>query len=249
MNKKYSYDEFLIKKKNGKERKIVSPNEALLKYQQDKIPKLEKIFNKKIKQLNIEDLFHGFVKNKNCVTAAEKHIGFESTVTIDLSNFFDTVNRDMFNYKIIDDNNLFHKDGYCAQGFATSPMLCNIAIVEMMQSIDMYLDSMLEDYAFTIYADDITISTNMNSSEAIKIYIIDKIYKIINNYNFEVNKNKTRIRYAKYGYRKILGINVGDKEIRPTRKTIRKIRAAIKQENIKSLQGLSEWAKCNRPKK
>ena len=67
--------------------------------------------------------------------------------------------------------------------------------------------------------------------------------------SFKIHSNKTRIRYAKYGYRKILGINVGDNDIKTTRKIMRKIRAANHQENGPSLGGLITWSKLYEPKK
>jgi len=249
--KDYSYKEYLIPKKNKKFRKIVAPSQDLLEYQQSVLPKLEVIYLEKVSGTRISDTAHGFIRGRNCVTASEKHIGYKSTVIMDLSNFFDTVFREMFDteeYKIIyDDNNLFHKSGYCAQGFATSPILANIALIPAMTEIDDYLSSKFKEYAFTIYADDIQISTNCEESEDIIDIIAEPITKIVEKNGFGINPNKTRIRYSKYGYRKMLGINVGEDHIRATRKTMKKIRAAKHQENGSSLGGLTTWSRCYPP--
>lgn len=251
--KDYHYKEYNIPKKNGKNRKIVAPSEDLLNYQKKKLKKLEKRFKDIVKGTKEEKIINGFVTGKNCVTAAKQHIGFESTVVMDLQNFFDTVTRTMFDieeyHDIYVDNLLFHENGYCAQGFATSPILANIASLNMIQTIDSFLSIMFDDYAFTTYADDIQISTNLIDSKQIQSQIIEPVEKLVQQHKFQINQNKTRIRYAKYGYRKILGINVGDKEIRATRKTMRKIRCAKHQKNHQSLGGLTTWSKCYEPKR
>lgn len=253
--KDYSYKEYDIPKKNGKFRKIVAPSQDLLNYQRKKLKEeLEPLYNKITSGTRMEEIIHGFVPGRNCVTLVEKHIGYNSTVIMDLSNFFDTVKRKMFDNvqiynKIVKDNLLFHGNNYCAQGFATSPMLANLAFIPVLEDIDNFLKTLLTNYQLTIYADDIQISTQLMNSEVIREKIIIPIATIIENHKFKVNPNKTRIRYAKYGYRKILGINVGDTEIRATRKTMRKIRAARHKENGPSLGGLTTWSKCYRPKK
>ena len=46
----------------------------------------------------------------------------------------------------------------------------------------------------------------------------------------------------------ITGVAIDDKGAHPTRKTLKKIRAAKHSGNNKSLYGLLEWSKCNPPK-
>lgn len=74
------------------------------------------------------------------------------------------------------------------------------------------------------------------------------VNKIAKENLFKINRNKTRVRSSVAGYRKILGINVGDDHIRATRKVMRKIRAADHQGNFHSKGGLSSWSKCYLPK-
>ena len=93
MEKDYSYKEHLIPKKNGKFRKIVAPSKDLLNYQQSKLKYIEKVYKAEVTKHNIENIIHGFVPGKNCVTAAKQHIGFNTTIVMDLADFFDTVNK------------------------------------------------------------------------------------------------------------------------------------------------------------
>lgn len=238
-----NYREFVIPKKNGKVRKIVAPDAELLSFQRFHLSSLVDYFN----QLNpLPQAFHGFVPHRNCVTAARQHVGFKSTVILDLANFFDTVTRDML--PDINISEFFHRDGYCAQGFATSPMLCNIAIIPFISNLHSYLYNNLDRFALTIYADDIQISTDLESSQEISDLIIDTVLNLAVSHGFAINHSKTRILYAKYGYRRILGINVGDTAIRATRKTMRRIRAARHQNNYTSLGGLVTWSQCRLPR-
>lgn len=261
-NSKYtdlSYRDFLIPKKNGKPRKISAPSKELLKYQHNLMRGLYAYHLKHESLLEVENIQHGFLKNRNCVTAARKHIGFKYTIIMDLQNFFDSCNTSHFPKSITRYTHLFHKDGYCAQGFASSPILANIASLQMMKQIKENLISLHNEYkltqefsepgvdtfAFTTYADDIQISTNCKPLIGTIIHNVDS-FAVKN--GFIINRNKTRVRTAIAGYRRILGINVGADHIRATRKTMRKIRAADHQGNYHSKGGLITWSKCMLPK-
>ena len=136
-------------------------------------------------------------------------------------------------------------------------MLSNIASLNAISEIKEKLDSLFQSvetenqtkrpkFAFTIYADDIQISYNQ---KYLKKDIINIVESSCLEYKFEINRRKTRTRSATCGFRKILGINVGDESIRGSRKTMRKIRAANHQGNYHSKGGLQSWANCHKPKK
>jgi hypothetical protein len=262
----FYYDEFKIRKKNKKKfRKIVAPSPALKHYQRAARHKLAWFFAKEAERHNIYQYFHGFIKGKNAVTGAYSHIGFTTTLMMDLSNHFDNIKQFMFDeymFEQLDLNPayLFHKSGkYAAQGFPSSPMLANIALIPFVVAIVSYLNDTIgsDNWALTIFADDITISyNNQDKYDTIWKDIRKHITNLAEQFGFEINKSKTRVRFAKYGWRRILGINVGDKSIRATRKTIKKIyRLQKKLKNgeipkdeynseIARLGGLSTWSKC-----
>ena len=250
---KLTYKEYIIPKKGGKVRKIVAPSPELKSFQRSYLSKLNKYFEQEIRRNNLKDanIFHGFVKHKNCVTAATQHIGFDLTIMMDIKHFFDSV---QFNYIPRDYNLpsiLFHQEGYAAQGFPSSPMIANIAIVPVMAEINKQLEELFgkDNFALTIYADDIAISINSSKYiEPIKI----TIEQAFRNNGYIINKQKTRVRYTVHGWRRILGVNVGQTEIRATRKTMRKIRAAKHQstkskKSARSLGGLTTWSRCPAP--
>jgi hypothetical protein len=74
------------------------------------------------------------------------------------------------------------------------------------------------------------------------------ITNIVNKAGFKVNKSKTKIQSAKNGRIIITGVAIDNKGVHPTRKTLKKIRAAKHSGNKKSLSGLIEWSKCSLPK-
>ena len=244
--KNMDYREFKIPKKSGKFRKICAPNNKLLNYQRKSLNMLYEYYYSIIKGTEIEHVAHGFLPGRNVVSAANQHIGYESTTMLDISNFFDTVTKDMLPSHLID-SHFFHKEGYCAQGFATSPILANIATIDIVRDIitRLYI-KFPTGFVFTIYADDIQISLKRTSPKNIK-ELISIVREELNKAGFELNENKTRTKYAKYGWRRILGVNVGDTEVRATRKTMRKIRAARHANNGNSLGGLVNWSNCNLP--
>ena len=257
-SKKYtdlSYRDFLIPKKNGKPRRISAPSKELLKYQHNLMPGLYAYHMKRERELNCENIQHGFIPNRNCVTAATQHIGYKYTIIMDLENFFDSCNLSHFPKSITRYSHLFHEKGHCAQGFATSPILSAIASLPMVNEIKKNLISLHNNvvnsidrlepgadctsYAFTIYADDLQFSTN--HAKLVK-NIIETVTIIAESHGFKINRNKTRVRKSINGYRRILGINVGDDHIRATRKIMRKIRAADHQGNFHSKGGLTMWS-------
>jgi len=254
LNQSMKYREFTIPKKNGKTRAIVAPNEGLKKFQREQLRPLEAIFYTQLTEHNLQnkDIFHGFLRNRNCITAAQKHVGYKATLMMDIKNFFDTVQYNNLPQGLNLDHRLFHKKGYAAQGFPSSPMIANIAAVPVMAQILEDIESYtIQKFTISIYADDVQLSVN---DPTLLPYMEQAIIKAFTHFGFDINNRKTRIRYAKYGWRRILGVNVGETEVRATRKVMRKIRAAKYQSSksilaANSLGGLTTWSKCTFPKK
>jgi len=255
--KDYSYKEFSIAKKSGKTRKICNPSPDLKRWQRFQLKKLVKVFQRELPP-RIADTFHGFLPNRNAVTAAAKHIPFQVTMMFDITDFFDSVTLLHINKVIALSDfshhmRMFHKDGYTAQGFPTSPMLANIALIPVAEALDrMLAELFLDKYALTIYADDIQISFN-NPDYSLQRDVIDRLTEIFEAHTLVINANKTRTKYEKFGARRILGVNVTNAGISPTRKTVRKLRAVRNQvkyskEKRYVLSGLAMWATSPAPK-
>ena len=250
-----TYREFYITKKNGSKRRICAPDKELLAAQRDALPSLEGFFGlKAYSMLGTTQIFHGFLKNHNCVTAASKHIGYAHTISLDISNCFDSIHISSIFFTDLPDQEQWltpiatHKDGTLAQGFATSPILANIYLIEPISKIKRFLESMFQqNFALTVYADDIQISVNQTSYQTLNL-ITAYVTSVMKTYNLTINPKKTRIHHAKHGNRRILGIQVGEHTINPNRKLKKKIRAARHQNNGPSLGGLVTASRLLLPK-
>jgi len=251
MDNQLTYKEYRIPKRGKGYRKIVAPSPELLTYQRKLLPSIYHTFDKFTRSTLISDTFHGFIPGRNCVTAVTKHIGYQTTIMMDISNFFDSVTKSMAPTLFASDTNLWHADGYAAQGFATSPMLCNLALIPAAHQMQYYLAELPFDTVFSLYADDLCFSVNTEDQLELDSIIME-VTDILADQGFTINSTKTRIKYAKHGYRRILGINCGKDHIQPTRKTIRKARAALhqalhasspeaRQQAGRSLGGLHNW--------
>lgn len=242
------YREFYIKKKNGKHRRICAPDAEMLKYQRSILPALNDIFIRAENQAFHTDVFHGFIKDRNCVTAARKHIGYQHTISLDISQCFDSIYYDkVLNHSDYKKDLLCHKDGTLAQGFATSPMLSNIYLLVPVKELVEVVNSIFTYNTVTVYADDIQISVQQSTYEELN-FVIELATIIFKQHGLTINKRKTRIHHAKFGNRRILGIQVGQTALHPNRRLKKKIRAARYQKNGPSLGGLVTSSRLLLPK-
>ena len=237
------YTEHEIPKKGGKVRKIVSPDDDLKEYLRSKLKGLFKYYRQYAKMFGVLEDIHGFVPGKNCKSAASLHIDYPLTIMMDISAFFDSVTRSHIPSSSLVTDEMFHKEGYAAQGLPTSPMLANISIVPIISRIKYrFLKEFgWSTYSLTVYADDLQISlTSENVDDISKA--IEIVTQEFNKKSFRINKSKTRVRRASNGYRRILGINVGLEGLKATRSTRRKMRAAKHQDKMQSYGGHLSWS-------
>ena len=241
------YDKFEIPKRSGGTRTVCAPSPALKAEQRRQLRYIEAMFAFKATEFNVWENFHGFIKGKSPVTAARKHIGYDVTIMMDIKDFFDNVKKT----PVFDEINYYYcytvdKEPYAAQGFVTSPMIANYYLIKPINEIKKILSLAGFDYALTVYADDIQISfRDVNYNELASVQNLVNVE--LNKTGLQINPKKTRIRWAKHGYRKILGISVGETGIKPSRKLLRKIRAARHQNNRESLGGLISAAQLRTP--
>lgn len=244
----FSYREFHIKKRNGKTRRICAPSPDLLRAQRAALPVLENRFlTRELDEFGTANIFHGFVKNRNIVTCALNHVNKAHTITLDISNCFDSITKEMLEQEGLTVSPLyFHENGSLAQGFATSPILANYYLISPIRDVINTIRAYDDTAVITVYADDIQISISETNYEFQNLYkaIVTKIFK---KYGLTINPSKTRTHHAKYGNRRILGIMVGS-TISPSRKLKGKIRAARHQKNGPSLGGLVTASRMYLPK-
>lgn len=199
---------------------------------------------------------HGFVSGRSPATNALQHLSFSYTLSMDLSDFFDSVTPEMLP-EVLRFMECF-PDGAARQGLPTSPALANLAarpmdaeILSMLPNPNALIERMFSLFdtdtrvVYTRYADDLCFSSNTFSYLK---SLPPKIEAIAKRHGFTVNKAKTRMQWAGAGRRMITGVAV-DSKLHTPRHIKRRIRAATHQKHTAELRGLLEWAKLKIPTK
>ena len=210
-------------------------------YERSRLSEIKKKLEYIYFSLGIPESVHGFTYGRNCITNAKEHTGKQFTISVDLENFFDSINKS--HLKDIPEQYypFILVRGAPRQGLLTSPIVSNIAMREF--DIEMQEHARYFDIVYTRYADDITIS---GSNLGILKEIITYVRKLLSRMHLTINESKTKVQSSKGGRRIITGISVGD-DIRASRKSRRKLRAALHQRNTAQAAGLEEWCKCPIP--
>ncbi len=207
------YTDFCIKKKNGYDRTISSPDPELKEIQRRLSELLQDCLADIRKSLNIKNnLSHGFERERSIITNAEKHKRKKWVLNLDLSNFFDEFNfgrvRGYFiknnHFKLNEEvSNVISKiacyENRLPQGSPCSPVITNLILLSLDQRLN--LISKKAGCTYTRYADDITISTNksefpkqiITSHEGYTINLNGRFLKEITNSGFSLNLSKVRL--------------------------------------------------------
>jgi len=240
-----------IKKRAGGYRTVYVPT---LKQKKD----LRKIYEDHLLHYPISSAAHGFALGRNVVTNALPHINKKITMSIDLSNFFDTCVKERTGRKfpVVVLDNCF-PDGAARQGLPTSPAIANIMAADMDTAIGKMLKKKLPDAVFTRYADDMSISTDCEDYDILRD-IQRSLGEIVSRCGFKINIKKSKIRNAKGGRRELCNVMADDDGIHPSkyhRKKLRglkhKLQFITDNEEIKSImrkiRGLEEFCKLKVP--
>lgn len=224
MTKEYTI--IRIQKGAGKFRTIYAPHgeyKDWLKFM------VEPLTNRCV-ELDTLGVMHAFMPGRSPVTNAMAHRGWRFTLSMDLSDWFDTVNTEHLSGFLLD--GLDPKSGFCfidgapRQGLPTSPAIANIAGIHLDSLImKHHVKGRFSNFVYTRYADDLTVSAN--SMDTIR-QMAGLIPKYAEQCGFKVNQSKTHIQSAEAGRRMITGVAV-DHKIQPSRAVKRRLRAARHQ--------------------
>ncbi len=188
---------------------------------------------------------HAFVEGRNCVSNADVHIGMRYVLSLDIADFFDSVNRSSLNGLLSEDLlSWVMEDGAPRQGLPTSPLVANIAMLDVDRRIRKLCES-LGVVNYSRYADDISLSFKERS---LRMILEIGIETILASHGMAIKARKTRLQNANNGCIHITGVAIGNRGVRPTRATLRRIRAAMHQGNTAYYNGLVEWARCRYPR-
>jgi len=182
------YRGFTIPKRRGGIREIFAPYPALLECQ--------RWINLNIlSRLPVHDAAHGFIKNRSIITNASHHLGSNLVLTMDLKDFFPSINLNQVMQIFIQigyaNNVAFYLASLCTldshlpQGAATSPMLSNIIAYHFDNRISKL--AIAYNLKYTRYADDLTFSGTHISQMFRSV-----VEEITNECGFELNEEKTK---------------------------------------------------------
>ena len=260
-DKEQYYTHFRIPKKNGKFRIIDAPTHELKVLQKT----LLKYF---LNNYSPYSIAHGFVEHRSPKTNAECHIKAKIIVVLDIKDFFPSIKIDrvkrvleylipkkwkrlgcheVTRQKFIDIlSELLTYNGCLPQGSPASPALSNLAVLGMDKVLKKL--ELLNGCVVTRYADDITLSSDYNTTLA---QIIPKVTGIINKFGFRVNTKKTRVvktnkRMMVTGIVVNTKLNVRKDKRRQLRARLHNLirdKKTIDQHTYSELRGQIEWIK------
>lgn len=239
------YKTYEIPKKSGGKRKISQPSKKL-KGLQSWI--LVNILNK----IQVSPSCKGFRKGSSTLDNALPHIGANTILNLDLKDFFTTVtSKQVYNvFKTIGYNkliatvftNICTYEETLPQGSPCSPMLANLTAWTLDLRIQGYVGK--RGISYTRYADDLSFS-GLNPSKVVKI--IPMIKEIIDDENFIINHEKTRI--ASSARAKIVtglvvnedSVGIGKQKYKDLRAKIHYLTLPNEQANEKLLYHVGGW--------
>ncbi len=281
------YTHFTINKRNGAPRQIWSPIPRL-KFVQHWI--LENILN----NLMTHGAAHGFVRGKSIVTNAAVHTDSALLIKLDVKDFFPSVHwrrvKGVFRHAgypeqiatllallctesprqmVQQDGKTYYvalSDRALPQGAPTSPALTNIVCLNLDRRLTGLAEKM--GLRYSRYADDLTFSLSVNSTETKNItqpadhnhrigQLLGSVHKILREEGFILNKEKTRI--IRLGNQHtVTGMVVNGEGVpRVPRKIKRRLRASLhnlasgqplrEHETLDTLSGYAAWIASAEP--
>jgi len=182
------------------------------------------------KSLFINNMAHGFIKNRGVLTNATQHLNKKYLFKIDIKNYFKSITINNVKSVFIKlgfsergaelFSNLCTFENILYEGFNTSPIIANLYCF----SLDKELEKLADAYNIEItrYSDDITFSSDKNNFPSLNI-----IEEIFEKYNFKINKKKTiNLKYGQPQY--VTGLSISnDKYPRVPKRMKRKIRQEL----------------------
>lgn len=220
------YYNWKIPKRSGGTRQITSPCVELKSVQRS-------ILEEVLYDIPMHDCAVGFRPNFSIADNAKAHSGADVVVSLDLKDFFPSITFPRvygallaigFQKKIAGIiTAICTHDGALPQGAPTSPMLSNIVAHRLDSKLNTYMGK--KGFSYTRYADDITFSHTYKDGTSSVDGIIRVVRRIIEEENFEVNEDKTKI--MRKGRRQWVTGLVANEKPNVIRWKYRQIRAAV----------------------
>ncbi|MGB2878131.1 MAG: reverse transcriptase domain-containing protein [Dehalococcoidales bacterium] len=230
------YVTFAIPKRSGGTRTITAPISSI------------KIIQKKANQVLLavykrRKPVHSYVRKRNIISNARRHINKRWVLNIDLEDFFPTISFQRIRGMLINKPyrigeaagtviaQLCCYNGNLPQGAPTSPIISNM----ICSKLDNELNRLAEDNycIYTRYSDDLTFSTDLQEfpaemarlNEDGKSIVGDELNRVISDNWFVINSDKVKLR--RYDMRQeVTGLTV-NKKVNVRRRYVKQIRAML----------------------
>lgn len=158
------------------------------------------ILKRILERIPVPDYIYAFEVGKNIPAMAAKHVGKKIVISLDIKDFFPSIkqarvlevlkNAGIGQSAAVTISELCTYKAFVPQGALTSPKVSNIvAATTFGPEVKELCDR--KGYTMTIYADDITISSDSPIPNAIDF--VTEIQSIVNKHGFRINYKKTKI--------------------------------------------------------
>ena len=235
------YHKFAIPKKSGGYREIEAPCDELKSIQRW-------IKDEIVDRFVVSQFATGFRQRYSIVENAQRHVGKDLVINMDLKEFFPSVQYSevfrMFCYAGYrrDVAHLLTKlctnsDNRLPQGSPASPSISNHVLLKLDKRLGKFAESI--EATYSRYADDITFSGKKGI-----VSIVPIVTTIIEDEGYCVNEKKTRFQYKNHR-QEVTGIIVNDK-LGVSSKIEDELRNAIYYIDKFGLSSHMEYIKCNK---
>jgi len=235
------YKTFQIpKKKPGTFRLVEDPQPKLKKAQRRLNDLLQAIYF-----FHRTDAAYGFLTSpkgdatpRNIKTNAERHLGCQYLMNVDMRDFFHLIDQDritqLFRAPLLNFPKSLAKilAGLCCykdrlpMGAPTSPVLSNLTSIPLDQDLERFAAQ--RGWTYTRYADDMTFSSK---SSPIRFDDIAAVNECVSAYELELNPGKSIIYGPGYAAKEVTGIIIGEDRVSLSDNYISSLRQGIKRLN------------------
>jgi hypothetical protein len=259
----------VISKGGGRVRHIYVPDADELRADRARLPTL------RAAAMLLTPHAHGGVPGRSPVTAAREHVGYAYTLTADLASCFDRIASDRVPSWARGGTYTLRGGAVTVapQGLPSSPAVCDIALAPLDRAIADWCGSRIGSgrWAYTRYIDDLTVSADDLQALRDLRAALPGLAALVGQ---SVAAHKVHLRGGVGQRRVVVGLSVGD-DVRPTRETRRRLRAAlhgaactlrdawrahasgadvvallllvVAAHRLRQAAGLHEWAACREP--
>ena len=200
-NKSEHYSILFLRKKgaSGSLRKLHNPDGLMRAVQL-------RILNKILEKVEIPEYVYAFERGKNIPDMAQHHVGKGTVISLDIKDFFTSIKQrqlqELFGGLGFGDkpartlSELCTYESFVPQGAITSPKISNIITAHTFGPVlKEYCDQ--HGFTLTIYADDITISSDNDivkeAGYGAAMEIVSYVSQLVRGFGFVINRKKTKV--------------------------------------------------------